>query len=105
MKRAGGRSASLIALVALAGSGCLAFHQGAMKGEPPDATYLAWLDCTRLGLGDDPAEVFERAGRVAVNPGPAFGEPGRGHVRVNLATHPELLAEGVRRMARAVRSR
>jgi len=73
--------------------------------EPPQATYLAWLDCTRLGLGDDPAEVFEREGRVAVNPGPAFGEPGRGHVRINLATHPELLAEGVRRMAYAVRSR
>ena len=22
----------------------------------PDATYLAWLDCRELGLGDDPAE-------------------------------------------------
>lgn len=70
--------------------------------QPPQATYLAWLDCTRLGLGDDPAEAFERDGRVAVNPGPQFGAPGRGHVRVNLATRPDLLAEGVRRMAHAV---
>jgi len=71
---------------------------------PPAATYLAWLDCTRLRLGDDPADAFERYGRVAVNPGPAFGPPGRGHVRVNLATRPDLLAEGVRRMAHAVRT-
>ncbi|HEY7174111.1 MAG TPA: aminotransferase class I/II-fold pyridoxal phosphate-dependent enzyme, partial [Micromonosporaceae bacterium] len=25
---------------------------------PPDATYLAWLDCRGLGLGDDPAAAF-----------------------------------------------
>src|SRR6201999_2485131 len=25
---------------------------------PGDATFLAWLDCRALGLGDDPAAVF-----------------------------------------------
>lgn len=65
----------------------------------PAATYLAWLDCRDLGLGDDPAEVFRERGRVAFSPGPSFGASGRGHVRVNLATSPSILAQAVERMA------
>ncbi|MGW4549755.1 MalY/PatB family protein [Streptomyces violaceorubidus] len=64
-----------------------------------DATYLAWLDCRALGLGEDPAEVFLDRGRVALSSGLPFGSGGRGHVRLNLATSPELLTEAVRRMA------
>ena len=71
--------------------------------QPPDATFLAWLDCRPLDLGDDPSAVFLAHGRVAVNPGPSFGPPGRGHVRLNFATTPGILAEGVRRMVSAVR--
>ncbi|MCX4767094.1 aminotransferase class I/II-fold pyridoxal phosphate-dependent enzyme [Streptomyces sp. NBC_01275] len=70
---------------------------------PGEATYLAWLDCRALGLGDDPAEVFLERGRVALSSGPEFGTGGAGHVRLNLATSPEILTEGVRRMASAVR--
>jgi cystathionine beta-lyase len=66
---------------------------------PPDATYLAWLDCRALGLGDDPAAEFLERGRVAVYSGPMFGADGRGYVRLNFATSPEILREGVRRMA------
>ncbi len=65
----------------------------------PEATYLAWLDCRALGLGDDPAAVFLERGRVAVNSGPTFGTPGRGFVRLNFATHPDLLVEAVHRLA------
>ncbi|MEV6526565.1 aminotransferase class I/II-fold pyridoxal phosphate-dependent enzyme [Longispora sp. NPDC051575] len=64
----------------------------------PQATYLAWLDCSELGLGDDPAAVFLERGRVAFNAGNAFGKPGAGHVRLNLATSGERVEEGVRRM-------
>lgn len=64
-----------------------------------DATYLAWLDCRALGLGDDPAEVFLDRGRVALSSGLPFGSGGGGHVRLNLATSPEILTEAVRRMA------
>jgi cystathionine beta-lyase len=66
---------------------------------PPDATYLAWLDCRALGLGDDPAAVFLERGRLAVNSGPRFGASGRGFVRLNFATHPDVLTEAVARMA------
>lgn len=69
---------------------------------PPQATYLTWLDCRGLGLGDDPAAAFLERGRLAVNSGPSFGTGGAGRVRMNIATSPELIAEGVRRMAAAV---
>ena len=69
---------------------------------PPDATYLTWLDMRALDLGDDPARVILERGRLALNSGLAFGEPGRGFARMNIATHPELIDEAVRRIAEAV---
>ncbi|GAA5195837.1 aminotransferase class I/II-fold pyridoxal phosphate-dependent enzyme [Rugosimonospora acidiphila] len=68
----------------------------------PEGTYLAWLDCRALDLPADPAEVFLERGRVAVNSGADFGTGGAGHVRLNLATSPELLTEVVDRMAAAI---
>ncbi len=66
---------------------------------PPQAGYLAWLDCRALGLGDDPTEAFLERGRVALSPGPTFGEPGKGYARLNFGTSGALLEEAVRRMA------
>jgi cystathionine beta-lyase len=80
----------------------LAEHLPAVRYAPAEATYLAWLDCRGLGLGDDPAAVFLEHGRVALSPGPHFGTGGTGFARLNLATSPEILTEGVRRMASAV---
>ncbi|MFD5740458.1 MalY/PatB family protein [Streptomyces massasporeus] len=81
----------------------LAEHLPAIRYRPGDATYLAWLDCRDLNLGDDPAEVFLRRGRVALSSGLPFGTGGTGHVRLNLGTSREVLTEGVRRMAAALR--
>ena len=69
---------------------------------PPESTYLAWIDCRELGLGDDPAAAFLERGRVALSSGTAFGAGGAGHVRLNLATSPAILAEAVTRMASVV---
>jgi cystathionine beta-lyase len=80
----------------------LAEHLPAVGYRQPQATYLAWLDCRPLRLPDDPAAVFLDRGRVALSAGPDFGTGGAGHVRLNLATSPELLTEAVRRMASAV---
>lgn len=80
----------------------LAEHLPAIRYTPPQGTYLAWLDCRALGLGDDPAAVFLERGRVAVSSGPEFGTGGAGHVRLNLAAAPEVITEAVRRMAAAL---
>jgi cysteine-S-conjugate beta-lyase len=69
---------------------------------PPEASFLAWLDCRALGLGEDPAAEFLARGRVALSPGPGFGAQGRGFARLNVGTSPELMAEAVRRMAAAL---
>jgi len=70
---------------------------------PPQATYLAWLDCTKLGLGDNPAKHFLERGRVALSRGLDFGPNGAGFVRLNTGTSSALLAEAVARMAAVVR--
>jgi cysteine-S-conjugate beta-lyase len=69
---------------------------------PGAASFLAWLDCRKLGLGDDPAATFLDRGRVALSPGPDFGSQGAGFARLNIGTSPDLIAEAVRRMAIAV---
>jgi cystathionine beta-lyase len=92
-------------------------HLPGVRCHRPEGTYLAWLDCTRLGLrtdagGDGPGVVSELAGpakffldraRVALSSGHVFGSGGEGHVRLNFATPPTVLREAVARMGRALR--
>lgn len=72
---------------------------------PPDASFLAWLDCSALGLGKDPAAVFLDRGRVALVEGLDFGRQGTGFVRLNIGTSLALVSEAVRRMTVAVSRR
>ncbi len=76
----------------------------AVRYVPPEASFLAWLDCGSLGLGEDPAAAFLARGRVALSPGPDFGTQGKGFVRLNMGTSPALMEEAVRRMAAAATS-
>lgn len=64
-------------------------------------TYLSWLDCSALGLAN-PREAFLTRGRVALNAGSDFGARYGQFVRMNLATSPAFVREGVRRMADAL---
>jgi cystathionine beta-lyase len=79
-------------------SGLLRDHFPEAVYRPPSATYLGWVDCSALGLGPDPAEVFKARG-VALSSGPSFGPPGEGHVRLNFATSPSVLSATVSAMA------
>lgn len=93
-------------------------HLPEVRYLPPQATFLAWLDCRELGLDDGasavagrglvtlsagPAAVFLEKGRVALSAGQAFGTGGAGHVRLNLGTSTQILTEAVNRMAAAIR--
>jgi cystathionine beta-lyase len=108
----------------------LSQHLPAVGYLPPEASFLAWLDCRELaaapaadagapaadagapaadadGTADaggtaDPAARFLDRARVAVTSGTGFGEQGRGFVRLNMGTSPGLLHEIVRRMGTAV---
>lgn len=70
-----------------------------VRWQSPEATYLAWLDCS--DLGDDPHRLFLDKGRVALERGADFGRGGNRHVRLNFATSEWVLDEAVRRMATA----
>ncbi|HSR83194.1 MAG TPA: aminotransferase class I/II-fold pyridoxal phosphate-dependent enzyme [Streptosporangiaceae bacterium] len=80
----------------------LAEHLPGVQYRRPQASFLAWLDCRDLQLGDDPAAEFLARGRVALSSGPDFGSEGLGFARLNIGTSPELIAEAVRRVAAAV---
>ena len=80
----------------------LAEHLPGVRYHPGRASYLAWLDCRDLGLGDDPAATFLERGRVLLSPGPDFGATGEGFARLNIGTSAELMTEAVRRMAAAL---
>lgn len=68
----------------------------------PEATYLAWLDVSGLGLGNRPAHTLLSAARVALGEGTNYGPAGVGHVRLNLATSPAIITEAVERISGAV---
>jgi len=74
----------------------------AIRHFPPEATYLAWLDCRALELGEEPYRWFLREAKVALGEGPSFGPPGQGCVRVNFATTPAILDEILQRMSTAL---
>ncbi len=88
----------------------------ALRWTPPEATYLAWLDCRGANLGADdrdtgrgdvtaisgPAAAFLETGRLALSSGGNFGPGGAGHVRLDFATSRAVLVEAVERMARVV---
>lgn len=57
----------------------------------PEATYLAWLDFSALGLGRNPAQWLLHHAHVALSPGIDFGRLGDGHCRLNVATSPQIL--------------
>ena len=66
-----------------------------------EATYLAWMDASSLGVAD-PQAFFLEAG-VALSPGAQFGAPQ--FVRLNFATQRARLADAIARMRGAVERR
>jgi len=74
-----------------------------IKVTKPEATYLLWLDCRRLGLEHNDLERFflEKA-KLGLNSGITFGEEGRGFMRMNIACPRAKLIEGLDRLKSAV---
>ena len=72
-----------------------------LSWHPPEATFLAWLNCAALGADDRAREQFLDHGRVALEPGLHFGAAGSGYARLNFATSPGILDQATARMARS----
>src|SRR5262249_40197538 len=68
----------------------------------PDATYLAWLDCSALRLPCPAGQFFLDRARVGLNYGETFGASYANFARLNFATPAPVLRAIVGRMAEAV---
>lgn len=70
---------------------------------PPEATYLAWLDCRQLGLGDrELREFFVQKAGLGLSPGLSFGKEGSGFMRLNFAVPTSVLEEALQKLSGAL---
>lgn len=82
----------------------LAEHLPLARYRVPDAGYLAWIDVSAYGWGDDPARRIRADAKVALHHGPLFGPQGIGHVRLNFGCSPEVLRDAVTRIGAMARA-
>lgn len=69
----------------------------------PEATYLAWLDCRALQLGDrELRDFFVREAGLGLSPGLSFGKEGSGFMRLNFAVPSSVLDEALKRLHKAL---
>lgn len=69
----------------------------------PEATYLGWIDCSKLGLSTTAFDFFYKQAKVAFNAGETFDPLCPAFVRFNFATSKEVASEILERMAGALR--
>ncbi len=69
----------------------------------PEATYLAWLDCSALKLPCPAGQFFLERARVGLNSGETFGPQYAAFARLNFASPAPVLREVVGRMSEAIR--
>ena len=70
----------------------------------PEGTYLLWLDFSDVCNDHDKFfRILVEKGRVGLNSGLSFGEPGRCFFRLNAACPEKILLEGLERIGLAVK--
>ena len=73
----------------------------AIKFVMPQATYLAWLDCSPLGYSDDQLQRrLIDIGNVAIMSGSNYGQPG--YLRLNVGCSRSKLLDGLARIKQAL---
>jgi cystathionine beta-lyase len=73
-----------------------------LRASMPEGTYLIWLDCTADPRLARPYQFFLNQSHVALSDGVPFGDPGRGHVRLNFGCRREVLLDALSRMRDAL---
>lgn len=70
---------------------------------PLEGTYLAWLDCRKLGMNDaELKEFFLKKTKLWLDEGTMFGNGGSGFMRINIACPKQLLTEALTRIENAL---
>jgi cystathionine beta-lyase len=69
----------------------------------PQGTYLAWLDCRALKMGDhDLREFFVQEAGLGLSAGLSFGKEGSGFMRLNFAVAHEVLEKALAQLTSAL---
>ena len=72
----------------------------------PQASYLVFLDCRKLGLKQEELNrLFVEDAHLALNDGTTFGKEGEGFMRLNVACPRSVLAQALQQLERAVSNR
>ncbi len=71
----------------------------------PEGTYVGWVDFRDAGLGDPPAEFFQREASVQLTEGTMCGTAGTGFARLIFATPKPVLEHIVHRLGTSLRAR
>lgn len=73
--------------------------QAGAKVYPNEGTYLMFVDLRKFGKScDELNDLLLNQAKVRLNKGTDFGKAGEGFMRLNLATTPALMQEGLRRI-------
>lgn len=71
----------------------------------PQASFLMWLDCRKLGLSHDALiDLFVNKAGLGLNDGAMFGKEGEGFMRLNVGCPRAIVKEALDRLAAAVKA-
>lgn len=80
-------------------------HIPEIKPIRPEATYMAWLDCSGLNMEDKELKHFMiKQAHLGLNPGVQFGIGGNSFMRMNLACPMDTLIKALTQLRDAVKS-
>ena len=69
----------------------------------PQASFLVWLDCRRLGLDQKSlVDLFVNGAHLALNDGTMFGKQGEGYMRLNVGCPRSIVATALGNLKKAV---
>ena len=76
-----------------------------IKLTPIEGTYLAWLDCRGMGLGDKKLrEFFISNAGLGLSAGISFGREGSGFMRLNFAVSSDRMSQITERLQKALKN-
>lgn len=76
-----------------------------IKVKKPQATFLMWLDCRGLGMGQEELNnFFQKKAKLLLNDGELFGQEGVGYMRLNIAAPRYLLEKAMNQLEEAIKA-
>lgn len=81
-------------------------HIPAVRVVRPQASFLIWLDCRKLGLDHDALiDLFVNRARLALNDGAMFGAEGSGFMRLNIGCPRSILQNALESLEKAIENK